>query len=204
MGTRWSEDWQRNESLGFGGKNDVADARYVDDTVSLTRVYGRDCIVTRATMIYPSGIVFEPQPPTGTTSTRLDIDVLLSRKHGLVLAPTRREHSCPLLHCPPGTWMPPSYAACLQVESPAGCSSTSHTINFRTAMQATQLTFFESGGQDNAPVHRSAGLVRTVVFSPQLRPFHANRSSSLLTFSSYFCQHPQASTSLPPLPYTET
>ena len=50
-------------------KNNVADLRYVDDTISLTRVYCRDCIVTRATMIYPPCIVFEPQPRTGTIST---------------------------------------------------------------------------------------------------------------------------------------
>ena len=33
--TQWSEGWQRRESLGFGGTNDVADVRYVDDTISL-------------------------------------------------------------------------------------------------------------------------------------------------------------------------
>ena len=71
------------------GKNDVADLRDVDDTISLTRVYCRDCIVIRATMIYPPRIVFEPQPLSGTTSTWLDIDVHLSRTRGLV--PTRRE-----------------------------------------------------------------------------------------------------------------
>ena len=79
--TRWTEDEVRRESLGFGGKNDVADLRYVDDTISLTRVYCRDCI----TMIYPPGIVFEPQPLTGTTSTWLDIDVHLSRDEALSL-----------------------------------------------------------------------------------------------------------------------
>ena len=42
-------------------------------------------------MIYPPGIVFEPQPLTVTTSTWLDIDVHLSRKRGLVLSPLRRE-----------------------------------------------------------------------------------------------------------------
>ena len=61
--TQCSEDKQRRESLGFGGNNDVANLRYVDDTISLTCMYCRDCIVTRATMIYPSGIVSEPQPP---------------------------------------------------------------------------------------------------------------------------------------------
>ena len=71
--TRWTEDQLRGESLGFGGK------------MTLTRVYCRDCIVTRATMIYPPGIVFEPQPLTERTSTWLDIDVHLYRKRGLVL-----------------------------------------------------------------------------------------------------------------------
>ena len=87
--TRWNEDQVRRESLGFGGKNNVAD--HVDDTISLTRVYCRDSIVIRATMIYPPGIVFEPQPLSGTTSTWLDIDAHLSRRRGLVLTPTRRE-----------------------------------------------------------------------------------------------------------------
>ena len=78
--------------LASVGKNDVADLRDVDDTISLTRVYCRDCIVIRATMIYPPRIVFEPQPLSGTTSTWLDIDVHLSRTRGLV--PTRRELTC--------------------------------------------------------------------------------------------------------------
>ena len=55
--TQWSDDWHRRESLRFGGRNDVADLLYVVDTISLTRVYGRDCLVTRATLIYPPGIV---------------------------------------------------------------------------------------------------------------------------------------------------
>ena len=88
--TRWNEDRVRRESRGFGGKNDVADLRYMDCTISLTRVDCRDCIVTGATMIYPPGIVFEPQPQTVTTSTWLDIDVHLSRRRGLVLTPARR------------------------------------------------------------------------------------------------------------------
>ena len=92
--TRWNEDQVRREPLGFGGKNNVADLRYVDDTISLTRVYCRDCIVTRATMIYPLGIVFEPQPLTGTTSTWLNIGVHLSRSRGLVLTPVERELPC--------------------------------------------------------------------------------------------------------------
>ena len=91
--TRWNEDRVRNGALGFGGKNDVADLRNVEETISLTRVYCRDNIVTRATMIYPPGIVFEPQPLTGTTSTStwLDIDVHFSRRRGLVLTPVQRE-----------------------------------------------------------------------------------------------------------------
>ena len=48
--TRWTEDRTVKVSLGFDGNNDVADLRYVDDTISLTRDYCRDCIVTRATM----------------------------------------------------------------------------------------------------------------------------------------------------------
>ena len=47
--------------------------------------------MTRATMFYPTGIVFEPQPLTGTTSTWLDIDIHLSRKRGFVFTPARRE-----------------------------------------------------------------------------------------------------------------
>ena len=83
----------RRESFGFGGKNDVADLRYVEDTISLTRVCCRDCIVTRATMICPPVTFFEPQPLTGTTLTWRDIDVHLSRNRGLVLTPVQRELS---------------------------------------------------------------------------------------------------------------
>ena len=89
--TQWTEDEVRKESLGFSGKNDVADLRYVDDTISLTRVYCRDCIVTRETMTHPPCIVFEPQQLIGTTSTWLDIDAHLSRSRFLVLTPVQRE-----------------------------------------------------------------------------------------------------------------
>ena len=50
-------------------------------------------------MIYPPGIVFEPQPLTGTTSTWLDIDVHLSRRRGLVLTPVQRELSWVIREC---------------------------------------------------------------------------------------------------------
>ena len=52
--TRWTEDRARREPLGFTGKNDVADLRCVDDTISLTRVYCRDCIVTRCNHDLPT------------------------------------------------------------------------------------------------------------------------------------------------------
>ena len=90
--TRWNEDRVRREAVVSVGKTMLPIfVRYMDDTISLSRLCCRDCIVTRATMIYPPGIVFEPQPQTGTTSTWLDIDVHMSRRRGLVLTPARRE-----------------------------------------------------------------------------------------------------------------
>ena len=67
----------RTKSLGFGGKNDVADLRYVDDTISLTRVYCRDCIVIRATMIYPPrrGLALMYTCPEDEASSLLQHDV---------------------------------------------------------------------------------------------------------------------------------
>ena len=105
--------------------------------------------MTRATTIYPLGIVFEPQPPTGTTSTWLDIDVHLSRKRGLVLTPAKRgtapgsearakraKNMSYLCSFPSGTWTLLCYASQLLGESPAGCSFTASYNELRETLLA--------------------------------------------------------------------
>ena len=162
----------------------VADLRHVDDTISLTRTYCRDCIVTRATIIYPPGIVFEPQPQTETTSTWLDINVHLSRKHGLELNPSRRELSwvirgesdtCQKHDVSPfialrdldlDTTLLRSLIArritrWLQLHMVYNFGKSSGTNHACGAERATQRAFSENGGPTNAPAHNSAGSCKS-------------------------------------------
>ena len=158
----------------------VADLRHVDDTISLTRTYCRDCIVTRATIIYPQASFLNPnhrrrRHPHGSTSTCIfPGSTAWYSTHQDGNSPGSSEAKAigaknmtfpRLLPSETWTWTPTLLRSLiagritrwLQLHFVYNFGKSSGTNHACGAERATQRAFSENGGPTNAPAHKSAG-----------------------------------------------